>query len=263
MKEINITKMPLEITGLTVAIKSKIQRTQKIISVDGRHSDAFVYVLTGNCTYRFPEGRKFTAKAGDVLFLPYRSVYTMLITSEEYGFIFCDFSFSSQLLRSDCYSLKNPEKIKRYFQKLLSYDRQSFAERMSIIYAIYAHICFETQYYQHLKPSAKQKIEESRQYILNNISDSEMSVSALARSANMSEFHFRNLFEKQFGISPRQYILQIRVGRAEELMRYPFFTIKDCAMQSGFSTHQYFCSVFKKTTGFTPSEYRTRFQKRD
>ena len=42
----------------------------------------------------------------------------------------------------------------------------------------------------------------------------------------------------------------------KEFLKYPFFTIEECAAQSGFTSEQYFCREFKKATGLTPLQYR-------
>lgn len=40
------------------------------------------------------------------------------------------------------------------------------------------------------------------------------------------------------------------------MINYPFLTLEECALQSGFSTVQYFTRCFKKATGPTPAAYR-------
>ena len=74
--------------------------------------------------------------------------------------------------------------------------------------------------------------------------------------AVMSNVYFRSLFKAQYHLSPSQYIISVRLKNAKSLMKYSFLTLEECALQSGFSSLQYFCRVFKKYTGMTPSEYR-------
>lgn len=52
-------------------------------------------------------------------------------------------------------------------------------------------------------------------------------------------------------VSPHRWL-----AWARELMTYSFLTLEDCALQSGFSSLQYFCRVFKKGYGITPAKYR-------
>ena len=74
----------------------------------------------------------------------------------------------------------------------------------------------------------------------------------------MSQVYFRKLFREAWGCTPSQYAVSVRLQRAKALMEYPFLTLEECAEQSGFSSLQYFCKVFKKEVGTTPSKYRKK-----
>ena len=78
MKKTDITQESLCIQKIISVIKGNIDH-QKPITVKGRHCDAFIYVISGSCTYRFDDKIEFKASEGDVFYLPYRSVYTMYI----------------------------------------------------------------------------------------------------------------------------------------------------------------------------------------
>ena len=93
MKKTDITQENLCIQRIISVIKGRISH-QKLISVEGRHCDAFIYVISGSCTYRFDDKIEFKASEGDVFYLPFRSVYTMHIHTDDYKFIFCDFEFA-------------------------------------------------------------------------------------------------------------------------------------------------------------------------
>jgi AraC-like DNA-binding protein len=44
-------------------------------------------------------------------------------------------------------------------------------------------------------------------------------------------------------------------------MEYPFLSLEECAIDSGFSSVQYFCRVFKKVMSITPAQYRRKYIK--
>ena len=84
-----------------------------------------------------------------------------------------------------------------------------------------------------------------------------LSVSALAKIADMSEVYFRKLFKAEVGVSPLKYIISVRLKKAKQLMKnYPFLTLEECARQSGFSSLHYFSRVFLSEFGTNPSKYR-------
>jgi uncharacterized RmlC-like cupin family protein len=88
IKKIDIAQENLCIQRIISVVKSHISH-HKSITVEGRHCDAFVYVISGSCKYRFDDKIEFKASDGDVFYLPYRSVYTMQIQTDDYKFIFC------------------------------------------------------------------------------------------------------------------------------------------------------------------------------
>ncbi|MBE6651758.1 MAG: helix-turn-helix transcriptional regulator [Ruminococcaceae bacterium] len=97
---------------------------------------------------------------------------------------------------------------------------------------------------------------EARFYIDENFNLPEFSITLLAERIEMSEVYLRKLFRAQYGISPSKYLISVRLKNAKKLMKYPFLTLEECALQSGFSSLQYFCRLFKKETGISPGKYR-------
>lgn len=62
-------------------------------------------------------------------------------------------------------------------------------------------------------------------------------------------------------MSPTNYIVQVRMEKACELMSSTEWRMVKIARQVGYSDYQYFTKVFKKVIGQTPGEYRERVRK--
>lgn len=257
MSDLDISKHNLYIHKFVRVIKNQNLNAHKEIKVNGRHSDAFVYILSGSCTYVLENGDTFTAKTGDILYLAYHAVYTMYIHEAKYSFIYCDFEFNSPVLRkSNVYTPANPSDTESLFIKLLrAYKNSSFSKCMSLLYAIYDIILSESSKI-YLSQNIKHKIQQAKKSIDIGFKDPDISIHTLAAQLGMSEVYFRKLFKSQYNTTPSQYIISLRLQHAKELMKYPFLSLEECAVQSGFSTLQYFCRVFKHSTGMTPSNYR-------
>ena len=262
MNKTDIMQECLCIKKIISVIQGKNTQHHKLLGVEGRHSDAFVYVICGSCTYRFNDGVEFKASAGDVFYLPYRSVYTMYIHSEDYKFIFCDFEFAEAGERyAALYSDQEQKNVDSLFIKLLNrYNSSSFnahSECMSVLYNVYSILQQQT-HKSYLGKSRENNMAEAKHIIDESFNAPDFTVSMLAEKMGISEVYLRKLFKAQYGISPSKYVISVRLKTAKKLMKYPFLTLDECALQSGFSSLQYFCRLFKKETGITPGEYRKK-----
>ncbi|AQS57791.1 AraC family transcriptional regulator [Desulforamulus ferrireducens] len=81
----------------------------------------------------------------------------------------------------------------------------------------------------------------------------------LAREANLSQYHFIRAFKNQTGQTPHEFLMNIRIEKAKELMSKDL-NITDICLQCGFNNHSHFTTVFKKKVGLTPTQYRKVLQ---
>ncbi len=94
------------------------------------------------------------------------------------------------------------------------------------------------------------------QIIKNEYNDVELTNARLASECNMSEVYFRKLFLRYFKTSPKQFIIDMRLQRAKQLLSEGALSISAISEACGFSNPYHFCRIFKQHTGVTPSEYR-------
>ena len=80
------------------------------------------------------------------------------------------------------------------------------------------------------------------------------SILKLAAECNLSPTHFRRLFEKCTGSSPKEFILSMKISRAKQLLSEGK-SIKETAELSGFNDIFYFMRAFKKMTGITAGRF--------
>ncbi len=84
-----------------------------------------------------------------------------------------------------------------------------------------------------------------------------ISVPLLAKKASLSISRFKMLFKKFMGVPPADFILRRKIDRASYLLGKGKHNITKIAFDLGFSSSQYFATVFKRYTGKTPSQYKT------
>ena len=93
-------------------------------------------------------------------------------------------------------------------------------------------------------------------FIADNFSLPEIKNEALAQLCNISEVYFRRLFKEQTGQSPKQYILNLRLKKAKQLLSGGDTKIWSIAEFCGFESTAHFCRTFKSHFGITPKDYR-------
>ncbi len=262
MQKIDITVNTLYINKMISVIKSKMTSFHKPNLVKDRHCDALIFILNGSCTYKFDDGCEFTVAKGDILYLAHHAVYTMYIHTDDYTVIFCDFEFDCDKKRlCGVFTPKLSLEAENSFYKLLNAykhpSKHSFTECLSTLYTIYG-IVLKSATREYTNQITKSKAEDIKRCIDSSFRDAEFSISTLSENIGISEVYLRKLFKAQYGISPSHYISSVRINNAKSLMIYPFISLEECALQSGFTTLQYFCRVFKKEMGITPGKYRKK-----
>lgn len=88
---------------------------------------------------------------------------------------------------------------------------------------------------------------------LNNLS-----INSIADKFNYTPNYISYVFKQKFGQNISDYITELKISKAKELLVDTNNKIYDISKILGFSNTSYFCSVFKKQTSLTPKEYRTK-----
>ncbi|MBN2653316.1 MAG: helix-turn-helix transcriptional regulator [Spirochaetales bacterium] len=91
-------------------------------------------------------------------------------------------------------------------------------------------------------------------FIRENIFE-KITISELAAACGISESYFKRLFTYEMGASPLDYVNRLKVEEAK-LFLSEKKSVTTVAFDLGFSTSQYFATVFKKYTGLTPKEWQ-------
>lgn len=163
------------------------------------------------------------------------------------------FNYRSDKIQTVC--TKCPDDYLLLFERVLNiWQRKEKGYRfecMEVLARIFRLLQIETE------PEEKipTQILRSVSYMLKEFKDCTLTVERLAQMSYISEAYFRKLFKLHYGISPKQYLTQLRIEYANYLLKTKYYTIAEVAEMSGFSNQKYFASVYKKTNGFPPSKY--------
>ena len=101
-------------------------------------------------------------------------------------------------------------------------------------------------------------IQQAKDYIDHHYMEPELSLNEVAAQVNLSPSHFSVVFSKEASQTFKEYLTEIRIQRAKELLRTTALRSADIAYQVGYSDPHYFSHVFRKVTGLAPNEFRSR-----
>lgn len=99
-------------------------------------------------------------------------------------------------------------------------------------------------------------IQQAISYIDSHFADTNLSLPAVAGQANLSPSHFCTVFSQQTGKTFKEYLTEIRIQRARELLRGTALKSFEIADQIGYNDPHYFSYVFRKHTGLSPTAFR-------
>lgn len=117
-------------------------------------------------------------------------------------------------------------------------------------------------YYSSLKTQDRMNaaIKDCCLYMNNNF-EKDITLNQLSQMMHLSPNYFLKLFKKEMGITPKEYLLQIRLDYARSLLSETDLNINVLSGECGFHDASYFSMFFKKRYGTTPLEYRKQYNK--
>jgi AraC family transcriptional regulator len=102
---------------------------------------------------------------------------------------------------------------------------------------------------------SKARMQALEDYIREKLADN-VSLTELASLTNLSARHFTRCFRETKGISPHQYILQVRIDKAKEMVVRGDRSMTEIALELGFASSAHFSDVFRRVAGISPSSFR-------
>jgi two-component system, response regulator YesN len=114
--------------------------------------------------------------------------------------------------------------------------------------------------YRDSKPNDQYKklVHRAKDYINLHHADHELSLHEVALHVNLSASHFSLVFSQEAGQTFKEYLTDVRINKAKELLRMTSLRSAEIAYQVGYNDPHYFSSVFKKHTGLSPMEFRAQ-----
>lgn len=236
---------------------------------EGRCDYQLLYVAKGTADFKI-EGELMAAAEGSaIIYRPHRPqyyIYHLENNPEVYWLHFSGVQAETYLKNLDFNdgSLFNVGIKNEYipiFEKIireLQVRRKNFFE-LSSLYALELLSLMSRNMSE--GSSNINRINEQLQNIIelmNKNSAQRQSVMEYAKMCTMSTCWFINSFKTYTGMTPQQYITDIRIRKAKELLSSSSFNISEISNIVGYDNPFYFSRIFKKNTGQSPREYKSK-----
>jgi len=108
----------------------------------------------------------------------------------------------------------------------------------------------------HISASDEQFLKDITSSIDKNIDNSELTIDHIVSETNLSRKVFYNKVKGLTGMAPVEFVRDVRIRRAAQLIKTGEYMVKEVTYMVGFSDIKYFSRCFKHVYGKTPSEYR-------
>lgn len=105
-----------------------------------------------------------------------------------------------------------------------------------------------------LRPKQYLLIRQSKAFMEKYHSE-RIELNDLAKAAFMSRFHYVRTFKQMYGVTPRNYLKDMRISKAKVLLR-DGHTITHTCYAVGYESLTTFSAVFKKCTGYSPKKFQ-------
>ncbi|MFA6715093.1 MAG: AraC family transcriptional regulator [Victivallales bacterium] len=235
-----------------------------------RHNSSvyvFEYIESGSGYLRI-NGDEFHPEAGDVYIVPYGSDHEYG-SSRDNPWVKHWFNVSGRLVGEllDMYKLKSTYLFKQYPLKTVFLDglqklaaQQPEASTLTgpqVIMNIILHLAAHRDYL-HEKISLSPAAKKLQFYLDGRVFGQPPALDDMCAEINLSPAQTNRVFKSSFGQTPYQYLLNLKMAAARELLDASVRSIREIAFSLGFTDEYYFSNLFKKKNGISPRNYRYR-----
>jgi len=228
-----------------------------------------IYITKGSGTFESESCKNIAISAGTVFFLfpgEWHRFKPEQLTGWDSYWVGFKGKFAENLISNGYLSVNKPvvkvgynEEIISLYQRILeagNEERSGYQQYISgIVIHLLGYIYYRAKDNQYEDKSIIQKLDKARVLIREQINFN-ISPEAIAQELIMTYSWFRRLFKQYIGLAPAQYIAQLRLQRAKELLSTSAKSIKEIAVEMNYESVDYFSTQFRRQTKMTPTQYR-------
>lgn len=216
-----------------------------------------IYVKDGECTV-YTGKEKHLLSSGNMIVVKPQCNFRIKKLSENSKCILIEFYSDVKWEYPDFF--ENVSDLnKNLLEKMIKeYEDREYAYEIhlkSLFYEILGRFV-RTYYFDKYYTGDYRKLHDSIIYLKENFLNQDIRMEDVAEASGLSLSYFRKLFVRVYKISPRTYISQLRLHKADELLQYTTMNITEISETLKFENQYYFSNFYKKHKGISPQKYR-------
>ena len=231
------------------------------------------YTISGKGSFHTPD-HTYPQQAGDLFLVqvPGDSQYSLPDDSECWDVLYLEFSSECLPLLYHIHqscgpafhleaSSTLPDQMKQLYADAISNQLASVFDNSK---AAYAFLLDLADYALEHPALSSPRVTLAKNYLDSNYYNTDLNLDEVADAVGLSKYHLCREFNHLYGISPGKYLANLRLQKScALLLQSHHHTIAEIASMVGFSNDNYFCKVFRKAFGTTPTQYRLQNQNYD
>lgn len=238
----------------------------------GRTVDAFQLVfITGGSGYFLDRGIRYEVSKG-ALMLIRPSIWHSYKPNRDIGWTEFFVAFDGEMMTrviadafpsdsSNVYQVNDVENVEEIFKKALEWARADTEDTMLFLKALLSLLLSKIVFSSSMNPkdgrNTTKLVAKARAYMEKNIHE-KIDMNEIADMLGVSYTSFAVTFKNQTGESPIRFLRKLRLQKSRYELQNTNMSIKQIALDCGFSSSEYFCHFFREEIGVTPSEFRER-----
>lgn len=240
---------------------------------DGRKANGFLFYADIESVHTFPN-KTYNFKRNDFVYFPAESKSKSVYTNfDEKSKKMNGVNIKFILYDNDGVPFKLSDDVVIISNLIANNYKNQLFEIANSLFEEVAPMSIKAKFYELLtdisknlnvkddRPNEYKQILSGIKFIEENYCNN-ISVTESAKACFMSESHFRKLFTKHMGLSPIKYINELRIKKADELLKSGLFSMEEISEAIGIDNPSYFSWFYKKHTGHTPSQHSARKKER-
>lgn len=232
----------------------------------------FMTVLSGSGTLSYL-GEEYTLSCGDCALVNCKNDYYHKSSDDLWTILWIHFygptasGIYQKYMERGGKVLFHPDNIKKYMNcwenifELASSD--DYIRDMKINEQLSSLCCLMMEESWHPESRAvsggRQSMLNIQEYLKNNMSE-KITLDMLSEKFYVNKYYLTRLFKNECGQTINEYLLQLRISHAKELLRFSGLSVEEISENCGITPLYYFSRIFKQVEGISPRDYRKKWR---